>query len=233
MPLLARHTRTFFFALAVVCLTLSAPNGAVGQSVSSQSPTQLRAGEPYFHEAAQYYLAEKRSQALQAIEDGLQTAPGHPKLLALRRKIEEASSAQQEPNDQGPESDQQQGDSEQDSQNGTSGESSDDPSRQDGADPQTGEQGPPQGDPGRPGDQGEPQQPGDNGDPRPGSADASETPPRDVPPGGTGRGGEEGRGTLSRAQAERILEALEGQEKQLLREVQKRDARPRRVEKDW
>jgi hypothetical protein len=198
----------------------------------------MRAGEPYFHEAAQYYLAEKRSQALQAIEDGLQAAPGHPKLLALRRKIEDASSAQQEPNDQGPESDQQQGDSEQDSQSGTSGESSDDPSRQDGADPQTGEQGPPQGDPGRPGDQGEPQQPGDDGDPRSGSPDPRETPPRDVPPrdvppGATGRGGEDGRGTLSRAQAERILEALEGQEKQLLREVQKRDARPRRVEKDW
>jgi hypothetical protein len=38
---------------------------------------------------------------------------------------------------------------------------------------------------------------------------------------------------LSREQAERILQALEGQEKQLLREVQKREARPRRVEKDW
>lgn len=38
---------------------------------------------------------------------------------------------------------------------------------------------------------------------------------------------------LSRSQAERILQALEGQEKQLLREVQKRSARPQSVEKDW
>lgn len=40
-------------------------------------------------------------------------------------------------------------------------------------------------------------------------------------------------GPLSRAQAERILQALQGQEKQLLREVQKRSARPTPVEKDW
>jgi hypothetical protein len=52
-----------------------------------------------------------------------------------------------------------------------------------------------------------------------------------------GQAGSPGRpasnGPLSRAQAERILQALQGQEKQLLREVQKRSARPTPVEKDW
>ncbi len=38
---------------------------------------------------------------------------------------------------------------------------------------------------------------------------------------------------LSRKQAERILQALENEEEQLLREVQKLKSRPRRVEKDW
>ena len=38
---------------------------------------------------------------------------------------------------------------------------------------------------------------------------------------------------LSRAEAERILKALENGEKELLREVQKVEGRPRRVTKDW
>jgi len=38
---------------------------------------------------------------------------------------------------------------------------------------------------------------------------------------------------LTREQAEQILEALENEEEQLLREVQKIDGRPRRVAKDW
>jgi len=38
---------------------------------------------------------------------------------------------------------------------------------------------------------------------------------------------------LTREQAERILEALENEEEELLREVQKMEGRPRRVAKDW
>lgn len=38
---------------------------------------------------------------------------------------------------------------------------------------------------------------------------------------------------LSRAQAERILQALQNDEEKLLRQVQKMQGRPRRVEKDW
>ncbi|PIQ63421.1 MAG: hypothetical protein COV99_02725 [Bacteroidetes bacterium CG12_big_fil_rev_8_21_14_0_65_60_17] len=39
--------------------------------------------------------------------------------------------------------------------------------------------------------------------------------------------------TLTRAEAQRMLEALQNQEEQLLREVQKLKTRPRRVDKDW
>jgi tetratricopeptide (TPR) repeat protein len=38
---------------------------------------------------------------------------------------------------------------------------------------------------------------------------------------------------MSPEEAQRILEALENEEEQLLRQVQKMDVRPRRVEKDW
>jgi len=38
---------------------------------------------------------------------------------------------------------------------------------------------------------------------------------------------------LTREQAERILEALENEEEELLREIQKVESRPRRVAKDW
>lgn len=38
---------------------------------------------------------------------------------------------------------------------------------------------------------------------------------------------------LTEAEAQRILQALENEEQQLLRQVQKMNARPRRVEKDW
>ncbi len=38
---------------------------------------------------------------------------------------------------------------------------------------------------------------------------------------------------LTREQAERILEALENEEEELLREIQRVEARPRRVAKDW
>ena len=40
-------------------------------------------------------------------------------------------------------------------------------------------------------------------------------------------------GKLSQQQAERILEALENEEEQLLRQVQRMKSKPRRVEKDW
>lgn len=48
-----------------------------------------------------------------------------------------------------------------------------------------------------------------------------------------GQSGRPSQEQLSEAQAERILEALQNEEEQLLRQVQRADSRPRRVEKDW
>jgi hypothetical protein len=76
---------------------------------------------------------------------------------------------------------------------------------------------------------------------RPGAERRPSASPSDSPqdPGsaadGESRGREQraARGRLTRAQAERILRALQGQEKQLLREVQKRSGQAEPVEKDW
>src|SRR5690606_14544890 len=58
-----------------------------------------------------------------------------------------------------------------------------------------------------------------DGDARPG--DGAAQPPDDAA------------GTMSPAEAERILRAIQADEVQLLRDVQRRRARPRYVEKDW
>ena len=46
-------------------------------------------GEDYFHRAAQRYVANDIDAARTAVEEGLQAAPNHPKLLALQAKLEQ------------------------------------------------------------------------------------------------------------------------------------------------
>lgn len=225
--------------LLVACLAWSALAlfGPVrAQSVEAQTEAERQAGEPYFHEAAQHYVARQKQQALQAVESGLRVAPNHPKLLALKNKLENQPSAtpdqsQGESDEQGSQP-QNDGSSQQDGQPQPGNEDAsqtDSPSP--GPDGESGQQGPlgQQGPPGQPESdpdnaRGPDAQPRDDGDR-----------PSDRQNAGEGRGDlSDRRGErLSREQAERILQALEGQEKQLLREVQERDARPRRVEKDW
>lgn len=208
----------------ILCLV---PSAAAAQSVSAQDEAARRAGDPYFHEAAQYYLDRQKRQAIQVIEEGLQQSPQHPKLLALLKKIRDTSSAQPQSDDDSPDEAGRQPQTGASSSNPQESPEPGDASPQDN--PSPGEEGQndtrgPEGrqeeagaDPQQPGDQGQPQG-GTPGDPRP-------------QPGERAQGEREGQ--MSRAQAERILQALEGQEKQLLREVQKREARPQRVEKDW
>ncbi|HHP7238529.1 hypothetical protein [Longibacter sp.] len=212
--------------------------GASAQSIGAQGESGRQAGDPFFHEAAQYYVAEQKQPALQAIQEGLEVAPNHPKLLALRNKIREQMGARPQPGDEG-----RDGAGQEEAESSDSGK----PQAGKGA---TGQRPPPSSREGSgsdaPGEDGSPQD--ENREPGEESEDgASETqgeagsPSRDGPSGspdaGQGRGDGEGQAgrsaRLSRAQAERILDALESQEKQLLREVQKREARPRRVEKDW
>lgn len=228
-----RHALVWLLTLAVMLTVLGAgPSHA--QSMSAQTEAERQAGDPYFHEAAQYYVAEQKQPALQAIEEGLAVAPNHPKLLALRSKIREQQSAQPQPSDQGAERDNPQSgqqdnpDGAESSQGQGEQQEGDTPQENDGATPPT------------PGSAGEPgEQDAGPSDPPPteGAGQQGEQPQQSE--GGAAesgrRDGRTGEQTdrLSRAQAERILQALEGQEKQLLREVQQREARPRRVEKDW
>jgi len=212
--------------------------GASAQSVGAQGESGRQAGDPFFHEAAQYYVAEQKQPALQAIQEGLEVAPNHPKLLALRNKIRKQMGARPQPGDEGRDgAGQEEGESSESGNpqagEGAAGQPPPESSRDESGSDAPGERGSPQeanADPGEESDDGESETQGEAGSP---SGDR----PSGAPDAGQGRGdgeGEAGRsGRLSRAQAERILDALESQEKQLLREVQKREARPRRVEKDW
>lgn len=77
------------------------------------------------------------------------------------------------------------------------------------------------------------QEPGDdeqrNGDSEQQQGEQSQENEPEQSPQSAGEPGEK----LSKEQAERILQALQNEEEQLLREVQRKDARPRQVEKDW
>jgi len=215
---------------------------AQAQSVEAQTEAERKAGEPYFHEAAQFYVAKQKRQALRVISDGLDVAPNHPKLLALKNKLENQPGARPDQNPgesdtEGPESQENA-----EPQEGESGQ------EEEGDAPQQGNQQPSPGSAGESGQQGPPRPPEQNDNSGEQEGDGQEGDGQQQRPGEDGEqsrdgqsGGNESSGTpsgesterLSREQAERILQALEGQEKQLLREVQKREARPRRVEKDW
>ena len=215
---------------------------AQAQSVEAQTEAERKAGEPYFHEAAQFYVAKQKRQALRVISDGLDVAPNHPKLLALKNKLENQPGARP---DQNPgESDTEGPESQEDAepQEGENGQ------EEEGDAPQQGNRQPSPGRAGESGQQGPPRPPEQNDNSGEQEGDGQEGDGQQQRPGEDGEqsrdgqsGGNESSGTpsgesterLSREQAERILQALEGQEKQLLREVQKREARPRRVEKDW
>lgn len=195
-------------ALAVPVALAQAPRGpAAGRDV----PTER------YHEGARAFVDGEMGRARAAVEAGLRAAPDDARLQALRALIE-----QQE------EQDQQQGGQDQDRQDG--GEDRDGgPQEQDGEDSPGDRRPPPPDDPEAEQDQTrtQPQDPGDS--------DSEET------QGGrqTGAGGapeaeaEAPQGQMSRAQADRILDAVGGEERLLLEELQRRPTRGRRSEKDW
>lgn len=122
----------------------------------------------------------------------------------VKRRLEQ----QHEEEDQ-----QQQGDSDQ------SGEEQDDQNQQDSGDQnQDGEQ---QG-----GERNEQEDGGAEQEPQNGDSQEEESRP-------PAQSGEPSPNQLSSEQAERILQALQNEEEQLLRQVQRPASRPRRVEKDW
>ncbi len=168
----------------------------------------------YYHAAARHYIEQENPEAEAAAEAGLALDPENEKLRALLDKIRER--------DEGDSGEQQPGDAdEQEPGEGEPqpGEGEPQPDGEGEAEGETGEQ-PPEAE----------QQP-DEGEPQPGDG----TEPPDDPQGGGGTPTplEVEPGEMSRAEAERILRAIQTDELELLRDVQRRRARPRYVEKDW
>lgn len=193
---------------------------AVMHAVQAQ-PTNAQDATPYFHEAAQQYVASDLQQALVTVNEGLRVAPDDPRLQALRRAIQ------------------------QERQRSGSGSGGQQESPQGGQNTQNAN---PQSDEETQGPQGAREQNDRSADGQPnassqgqGAQDGSDAtnpqPPSSSSAGAAGsnaaRDGEVRESGLSQAQAARILRALENQEKQLLRQVLKRERRPQRVLKEW
>lgn len=188
----------------------------LGRPAHAQSAEASRAA-PYFHEAAQQYVASDLQRALATVNEGLRVAPDDARLLALREKIRQqqrqsgSGSGGQQPSPQR-------------GQNAPNNASQNEGDSQ-GAERTEGTQPPPDPQPGEAGGQA-----GSDG------SESGDTPPRPASEGaGAERGAMDARAEsgLSRAQAARILRALEAQEKQLLRQVLQRDRRPQRILKEW
>jgi hypothetical protein len=200
-------------------MTVSRWIGAIAGLLLVLGPLSAQAqssADALFHEAAQRYVAGDRDGALRAVERGLKVAPSDSRLQALREKLEQQRKKRR---GGGPSS-----------QAGRQGQSQDQRSR---------------------GQQSQQQQPGEAGtesraqgekssgqraSPSSEASDArSESSGRRGPEAGPAEGDSQGRTALSRAQAARLLRALERQEMKLLREVQSRGqtSGSATVTKDW
>jgi hypothetical protein len=170
--------------------------------------------------------------ARRAVTQGLEVAPDDPRLIALREKLREGGRPDGQQDSSSTSSDRRSGQQGNESSDETSG-GGENPSPSDTEGPtQSGPKASSEGtEPGsRPGSDAQRSDPSDGQRQGAGSArrpsDARPTPTR------RGRGGRPV-DTLSRAQAERFLRALEGQERRLLRQLRPRSTKQQRVEKDW
>lgn len=178
------------------------------QPAASQSP------EEFFHDGARIFVDGNLNEALSVVEAGLETTPGHPKLEALKQLIEEEKEQQS-----GSEGSQDQDEKNQEEQQDQSEDNDSQQGNQNDDSQQEGDQQQEQS-----GEEGTPPPPESN---QPEQEQQSDSHERQS--SAAGENSEE----LSRAQALRILQALQNEEEQLLREVQKVKGKARRVEKDW
>jgi hypothetical protein len=189
-----------------VVLLAGIPYGASAQSTA----------DAYFHKAAQQYVADDVEAAQRTVEQGLAVAPSDPRLLALRKKLRQGTGPNRPQN-----------------QDSTSTESEN--QQQTDANPSSDEAS--KGGEQSSSKQNEASQPGNRNDSsKQNGAGAAESRPADQrEQAETVKQGRGGRpvDSLSQAQAERLLRALEGQERQLLRQLRTRSSKRRTVEKDW
>ena len=199
----------------VLCLASAALAQSVGQGGARVDPAAK------YHEGAQAFIAGDVPAASAAVRAGLGAAPGDERLQKLRDLIEQ----EQEEQDQ-----RRGGQQDQDAENqDTEGQRDD--AGQSGGQGQDRPPEEPESGAGRDRTDTQTTPPGDAGEDR----DGPEGDGRSVGEGGpTPPGGEavpEGR--MSRAQAERILDAVGGDERLLLRELRRSQPRGRRTDKDW
>ncbi len=177
------------------------------------APAQSTA-DAYFHEAAQQYVADDVQAARRTVEQGLSVAPSDPRLLALREKLRQGKRPR----------------GEQDSSSTGSQKNEQEQSDQSSKEDSKGGQQPSS-------EQSGESQPGSRDSPSKQSGPRSSQQGSSDPSGRTDerRQGQGGRpvDTLSRAQAERLLNALEGQERRLLRQLRSRSSERQPVDKDW
>jgi hypothetical protein len=186
-----------------------------GTPVAAQS-----SADAFFHDAAQWYVEGDREAARRAVERGLAVAPSDPRLRALKKKL-----TQQEKRQGGGRSSQQGAQNRQQRQKSRGQTAQQEQSGASGQENRTEGQ--------APSDE-------DASSPRRPDAQSQQPQPGEVERDAQGRGtrgmqveDRRPRTTLSRAQAARILRALENQEMKLLREVEVRGQEGTTVEKDW
>ena len=197
----------------LACWIIFALLGFGATSALAQTP------EDYFHEAAQLYLDEAYDQALQTVNEGLQVDPDHPKLNALREQLDDL---EQQPNGGAPDPDgapeDEDADEETDAEEGDDEEEA--PADEDASDP-------PEED-AEASDEAAPlpdDLDGDADDEMDPDLDPEEEPAEEMPDGSPH--------TMSRMEALRLLDTIESQELQLLRETLQGDASSEDVEKPW
>ena len=201
-------TRLLLLLLALAVPVVLAQRAPGGPSVSATER---------YHAGAQAFIDGDMARASAAVEAGLQVAPNNARLQALRDLIEQNQDQQDQ---------QQGGQNSDDAQNESGGEN-----EQEGDEGQNGDsqnQPPPPEEPGAEQDQTrtQPQNPGQQQDGQGGRDDAPST-------AGQASQADATPGEMSRAQAERILDAVGGQEQLLLRELRRAPTRGRRTDKDW
>jgi len=177
---------------------------AVAFVAQAQVPRGPSPTEQY-HVGAQAYIDGDNARALQAVETGLAVAPDDAKLRALHDLLEQQQQEQ----------DQQDGGQQGDAQNQDAGDQGD------------------EGDQGEDGEQQRGDQPDDGGQEAEQDQTRTQQPDEagsgDAPPQPAAREPDE----MSAAQAERILDAVGGEERLLLRELRRAPTQRRRSDKDW
>lgn len=185
---------------------------AGGSSALAQS-----SADAYFHEAAQHFVKGATAEALETVKQGLQVDPSDPRLRALRERIEQKENASGE----GSASQTGRQAGEQENRTQTANQSGD-PTDEQRADPGSDSEE-------NTGGNNRMQQPPDLEETRAEERNQEGSPLDERPMSRRNRP----ENVLSRAQANRMLEALEVQEKKLLRELRVSSVEDKTVEKDW